>query len=177
MAFKQQIPQSWIKQRPNAANLGHIYNLHDSVGLNCTNKKLDVMLLQVLLSVWADWRQGRPGTEGIVSAYEAGNESVRTAQLSLSLQLGKLSANGVCDNRLIAWIFFYQLYHFKHDGVGIAGKVNAAKADGSSLADARHTLLHLNVQIKSTWPQVFADLAGAPGVPADLASALKTMKT
>jgi hypothetical protein len=51
MAFKQGIPQSWIHRQANVAKLPHVYNPDDAVGLNCPNRRVDVMLLQFLRSL------------------------------------------------------------------------------------------------------------------------------
>src|SRR4029077_5730134 len=108
MAFKQGIPQNWIKRQPNGAKLPHIYNLDDAVGLNCPNKRLDVMLIQFMLLAWATGAQ-----------YGIGEHRAATA----ALPIGPLPANGAFDNRLLAWIFHYQLVAWKNDVAGITGKV------------------------------------------------------
>ncbi len=181
MAFKQRILDSWTKQRPNLAKLGHLYNLDDTVGLNCANKKSDVMLVQLLLMVWGDMRgrDFRPGVRGsgysLVSAFSP--EGANAGKMGHTIALGQLPINGVWGNRTLAWIFHFQLDFFHMDEAAITGKISPIRADGSSFADTRHTLLKLNAYAKGTFAQVYDNLASAPGVPQELAQALKQARS
>jgi len=156
VAFTQNIPANWIRKHPNVARLPHVYNLDNAVGLSCPNKRLDVMLIQVMLLIWATERKS--GSLGSPNSPNA-------------LDIGNLPLDGVFDNRVQAWIYYYQLYHYHERVAAMTGKIVPAAADGSSLGDRFHTLLHLNSQLG---PSV--DLASRPATPRDLALALKVAK-
>ena len=184
MAYKQKIPEAWKKLRPNIAKFPHIYNLDAAVGFNCPNKRLDVMLIQYMLQVWAmlDHAVGYSGVmtgPGKVWGPD-GNVSVRHSVSPKSLREGTLPANGVFDNRTLAWIYYYQLLNW-HDTSLITGKVTPAAPDGSSL-DGRSTLMRLNLQIgapdnNGNFAKEFVDITlDSAYAPAELAQALKVAK-
>jgi hypothetical protein len=181
MAYKQSIPESWKRQKPNIAKFPHIYNLDAAVGLNCPNRRLDVMLIQYMLQVWAMMDHGVGYSSQSVGGGgygPDGNVSVRHSVNPKSLREGGLPVTGVYDNRTLAWIFNYQLINWQETSQ-ITGKVTPAASDGSSLNE-RHTLLRLNLQIgapdtSGKFAKEFVDinLEEVSYAPADLRQALK----
>lgn len=169
MAFKQRIPEAFIKARPNAAKLPHIYNLDEAVGLHCPNRKLDVMLVQYLFSTWKNY----------VEEFGFGTKTHQA-----SIEFGSLPATGHFDNRTLAWIFYFQLRFFRDDIRLITGKVPPVRLD-ASLNGQRDMLVLLNMLVAnphkdgslvSQTSKWWLDLSAAPGVPAELASALRQAK-
>ena len=96
MAYRMLLPQPWPD--PGVTT---IYNIDEPVGLNCTNKRLDVMLIQVLLWAWA---------------LEGGDHLP-------SYPDGVMAKNGRFDNFLLAWIFHYQLMAAGSEPARITGKM------------------------------------------------------
>jgi len=155
MAFKQRIPQEWIKQRPNLAKLTHLYNLDEAVGLNCPNKRLDVMLLQFLLLHW----------------------SKKILQLkSPWYGFNILPINGVFDNRLLAWIFGFQVMQWEMELPAISGK--AIPIRGMAELNGRNVIADLNLHLMVIRDEKFGgrlweDITSEPGIPLELAQAVK----
>ena len=162
MAYKQKIPEAWKRIKPNVGKFPHIYNLDAPVGHNGANRRLDVMLIQYLLQVWA-------------LNYEPGVSHLTRPKLK-ALRLDPLPMNGAYDNQTLAWIFYYQLANF-HDKGLYTGKVTPAASDGSSL-DGRHTLMLLNLQFAAPGnhdelSKEFNDLSSDPLAPSELILAVK----
>jgi hypothetical protein len=165
MAFKQHIPQEWIKLRPNLAKIPHLYNLDEAVGLGCPNKRLDVMLLQLMLLSWSRYNLQNMGGKGI----------------SPKAGFMILPANGIFDNRLLGWILGFQLFRWEPDSAAITGK--ALPIRGIASLDGRNVIADLNLQIarpdasgRLKGGDLWSDMASAPGTPRELAEALKTAK-
>ena len=157
LAIKQRIPQEWVRQRPNLAKLTHLYNLDDTVGLNCPNKKLDVMLLQFMLQQW----------------------STRILQLTSPWYgFNTLPINGVFDNRLLAWIFGYQVMQWENHLPAISGK--AIPIRGMSELNGRNVIADLNLQLMNLRDEklgrLWGDITSVSGIPPELAQAVKQVR-
>ena len=105
MAYRQQVPASWLKDSPNTAKLVHFYSVDQAVGVNSPNKREDVMLVQLMMSVIA-----------ATKLYIAG-------QIPWNYPPIRVDGNG--DQRMIARIYTYQLMN--SSGLTINGRVDPAK--------------------------------------------------
>ena len=133
-----------------------VYNIDHPVGLHCLNKRLDVMMVQVLL--FANQR----GLEFNVGSLDE----------KQTIALGPLEPNGMFDNRTLAWIFHYQLVTYGRDAAMITGRV--VPLPGLGLPPTGGMLADLNVNVLQIWPE-FRDVTKAP-LPPELAAALKVRK-
>jgi hypothetical protein len=155
MAFKQLLPADWIRQRQNLSKLPFLYNLDDAVGLGCPNRRLDVMLLQLMLFKW----------------------SKKILQLKGPWYgFNILPVNGIFDNRLLAWIFGYQVMQWEKDLSAITGK--ALPIRGVSDLNGRNVIADLNLQLivfrgENLRFGEFTGMASAADTPQELAQALK----
>lgn len=160
--------ETWARISPNIGNLGkYLYNLDAPVGAHCPNRPDDVMLVQTFLKIAFDWR-GSP--QGFISGLAAPHAGTLGMTGGRSIRI-----DGHFDNAVLAWIYFYQLYHYLGNALYITGKVEPAKADGSSISQPKHTLLYMNGQAKSFFPQMYDDIRTASnlGIPDVLKKALQ----
>ena len=154
MAYRQQVPASWLKDSPNTAKLGHFYSVDQAVGVNSPNKREDVMLVQLMMSVIA-----------ATKLYIA-------SQIPWNHPPIRVDGNG--DQRMIARIYTYQLMN--SSGLTINGRVDPAKTKESPIGQGSLMLMNLNILLAMDSPTEFRDLAAVKGVPADLAKAIKDFR-
>ena len=154
MAYKQHIPALWLKAAPATANIGHFYNVDLAVGLNCPNKREDVMLVQLMMRVLADNR----ARSASVACWDS----------------PPVRIDGIGDQLMIARIYTYQLGNSA--SLTINGRVDPAKSTESPIGQGKLTIMHLNLNLMD-FPTVFADLSAVKAIPSDLAKAIKNFRT
>ena len=159
MASTLTISAQWIRERPNIAKVPLLYTVDKAVGLGCPNSELDVMLVQYMLRKWIE-------------------TSLWVGNFPRGYQFRNLAVSGLFDNRVLAWIFFFQLTccsAWGHDAGSLTGKIEPIRDIGSTTGS---TMIELNVQLGGFTPgkpfnSLWLNMADASDMPMQLSSALK----
>jgi hypothetical protein len=150
------IPESYIKQHPNASKLGHIYSVDQSVGSSGANKKDDVLLIQLMMSVVAPNSAMAQKAEGNATLF------------------GPVPLDGKWNLETLGWILAFQLmWNHWGDMTELNGRCDPVEIPNSLLFARRHMMMQLNVYMADHEQQIFRDISKAPGVPAQLSLALR----
>ena len=153
MAYKQRVPESWVRADKSMGGWGHFYNLDQAVGMNAPNKRTDVLLVQFLLRTNLD---GDPSAKGFPA----------------------LSVDGVFGLATLHWILNMQLKHANGNPAAIVdGKVHPARDLFNRHGTDFYHLLLLNNGLRLRAPDTFKDLAAAAACPAALAAAVGAYRT
>ena len=170
MAHKFTFPESWIKQRPNLANLGSLYNIDGTVGLNSLNNRMDVLLVQTLLKVYFS-TVGMKSGGGITTSYAFQNSTGLTDWDGARARY--IPSDGMFSNATMAWIYYYQLFRFAQFPHLLSGKFNPIPESFDITSMNNHALLDLNVSILSMFgKEVYYGLSSNPMIPRELSAAI-----
>jgi hypothetical protein len=150
MAYKQRMPEAWVRSDKSMEAWGHFYNLDQPVGLNCPNKRTDVLLVQLLLR---SNLEGDPNAKGFPT----------------------LTIDGFFGLSVLHWILNLQLKNATTNAAAIVdGKVHPARNLLNRHGTDFYHLLLLNNGLRLRAPDTFKDMAGAASCPADLAAAVRS---
>lgn len=130
------------------------YNVDMAVGRNAPNVRDDVLLVQYFLKRIYE----KP-------VYETG---------SVTPQQGKMVLDGICGPTTLSWIGHFQLdmHAFGYNCV-VDQRVDRARGTAySSISQTVYTILVLNNAFMRHYPEIFADMANHPDVPAQVRASL-----
>jgi hypothetical protein len=168
MASTLQITEQWIRQQPNLAKVPLLYTVDAPVGLACPNRSDDVMLVQFMLGKWMVPGAGKLGGTGYIISSGHVSNWYKT----------HLPATGHFDNRVLAYIFLFQLNCCggSNSAAAVTGKIEPVR-DLGSFHPSQKAMIELNVQIGGFGPKPFTqdwrNMPTDPDMPSQLSAALK----
>lgn len=162
MAYKMNIPESWIKLNAKTKNIGYLLNLDSAVGENCANRADDVMLVQYILMTTLAAPKDQPlKIDGpteihdffdfVGAAFAA--DAAMTDQIAREYrQLAKTFFDnqapfptGKCDSITITWIRMFQMRHLRKFVSAVDGRVDPINPIHGPMQ--KSTMLRLNVAL------------------------------
>lgn len=186
MAYKMNIPESWVKMNPKTKNTGYLLNLDSAVGENCANRADDVMLVQYILTTTLAAPKDQPlkydGPAEVHDFFDFvgaafATDAAMVDQIAREYrQLAKTFFDnqaplptGKCDSVTVTWIRMFQMRHLRNFVTAIDGRVDPINPIHGPMQ--KSTMLRLNVALP-VW-RTDIEKSDAPGA---LKSALRDFR-